>query len=195
MEVPQPHLAGLDDDALVAVLCGLPGPPPAQARALTAVAAASRRLHALALRAAALLVHEHLCAARRERDGLEVAYAARLAEQPAEVRALLPASLALDLDGPVAAAGAPLIALSCALPKLPLQWTALRNSITSLFERRGSPEEWPGSRSNAAVRRYQKMQYHLDKQQNDEKHTDLTGRERLMTQSFKVWCSEIVWGC
>ena len=123
----------LDDDAVLSILCSLPGSPPTQARALNQLGRTSHRLHELSKIAAKILVEEHMRRAHAELNALRDAYSTQLASVSDALRAVLPATLDLDLDGPVAAASetSPLLALSSSLPKLPLQWTALRNSITN----------------------------------------------------------------
>ena len=121
-------LQRLDDDALCSILCRVSGPPPAKAATLLRVSAVSRRLRTLADCAAKHIIAEHLGKAHAELAALSAAYAARLDEQPAEVRQLLPTALDFDLDGPVASSATTLTALACELPKLPLQWTALRSA-------------------------------------------------------------------
>ena len=84
---------------------------------------------------------DHMRRAADEHAALAAAYAASLVAEPPAMRALLPATLELDLDGPVKASPSALHALSRALPELPLQWTALRNSITTLLERSGDSND------------------------------------------------------
>lgn len=109
---------GLPCDCIHAVLVRIAGDPPEVAIVLAQVACCCQQLRAQAEEAATGLVRAHMCVAR-----LELAH----------VRRALPTALGdLDLDGPVTAAPSSLVALWGQLPRLPLQWTLLRNSVTDM---------------------------------------------------------------
>ena len=125
-------LDSLDDDSLGYIFISLSGPPPAQALTLARIRAVSTRFRFLADHAAEILVADHMDRAHRELDVANAEYARLRGEESAVLRDILPEALDFDLRGPVDAAGSALQALLCSIPKLPLQWTALRNSITNL---------------------------------------------------------------
>jgi len=119
------------DDAILTILCSLRGPPPEQARALAHLASTHRRLRRLVQEAARLLVEEHMRRTRAELAGLQARYATWLDAQPSGAHSGLPEQLDLNLNLPTSTW---LHKLAGSVPKLPLQWTALRNSITRLHE-------------------------------------------------------------
>lgn len=121
-------MAVLDDDSVLTILTALPGPPTAQAAALVRVRAASNRLRMLADQAAEMLVAEHMSCTKQQLDAMQQSYARQLGMVSNLLRGSLPASLDFDLDGPVSVMPNALQALSYSMPKLPLQWTALRSA-------------------------------------------------------------------